>query len=117
MSTQVELPRAAERLGGGGRGQARPRAALAVALDRAEDPRETLDYSYQRQLEMLSKVRRGVAQPSLTGGEDRLRLLVVAQDGGEPVVVELGRELEPGSPDVVDRHRLVAPCRGRRRRR
>jgi len=31
------------------------------ALDRAEDPRETLDYSYERQLEMLQKVRRGVA--------------------------------------------------------
>jgi phage shock protein A len=31
------------------------------ALDRAEDPRETLDYSYQRQRELLSKVRRGVA--------------------------------------------------------
>ena len=31
------------------------------ALDKAEDPRETLDYSYQRQLEMLQKVRRGVA--------------------------------------------------------
>ncbi len=31
------------------------------ALDRAEDPRETLDYSYQRQTELLSKVRRGVA--------------------------------------------------------
>jgi phage shock protein A len=31
------------------------------ALDRAEDPRETLDYSYTKQLEMLQKVRRGVA--------------------------------------------------------
>jgi phage shock protein A len=31
------------------------------ALDKAEDPRETLDYSYQRQLELLQKVRRGVA--------------------------------------------------------
>ena len=31
------------------------------ALDRAEDPREVLDYSYERQLEMLQKVRRGVA--------------------------------------------------------
>jgi len=31
------------------------------ALDSAEDPRETLDYSYQRQIELLSKVRRGVA--------------------------------------------------------
>ena len=31
------------------------------ALDRMEDPRETLDYSYQQQLELLQKVRRGVA--------------------------------------------------------
>lgn len=31
------------------------------ALDRAEDPREILDYSYQRQLEQLEKVKRGVA--------------------------------------------------------
>jgi phage shock protein A len=31
------------------------------ALDRAEDPREVLDYSYQRQQEMLTKVRRGLA--------------------------------------------------------
>jgi phage shock protein A len=30
-------------------------------LDRAEDPRETLDYSYERQLELLQKVRRGLA--------------------------------------------------------
>ena len=31
------------------------------ALNKLEDPRETLDYSYQRQLELLQKVRRGVA--------------------------------------------------------
>ena len=31
------------------------------ALDKYEDPRETLDYSYERQLELLKKVRRGVA--------------------------------------------------------
>jgi phage shock protein A len=37
------------------------RAKANRALDAAEDPRETLDYSYQRQLEMLTKVRRGVA--------------------------------------------------------
>src|SRR6266511_1814252 len=30
-------------------------------LDKAEDPREVLDYSYERQVEMLAKVRRGVA--------------------------------------------------------
>ena len=37
------------------------RSKANTALDRAEDPRQTLDYSYQRQLELLSKVRRGVA--------------------------------------------------------
>ncbi len=37
------------------------RSKANTALDRAEDPRETLDYSYQKQLEMLQKVRRGVA--------------------------------------------------------
>jgi phage shock protein A len=31
------------------------------ALDRAEDPREMLDYSYEQQLEMVHKVRRGLA--------------------------------------------------------
>jgi phage shock protein A len=37
------------------------RSKANKALDRAEDPRETLDYSYQKQLELLQKVRRGVA--------------------------------------------------------
>ena len=37
------------------------RAKANKALDKMEDPRETLDYSYQSQLELLQKVRRGVA--------------------------------------------------------
>jgi phage shock protein A len=37
------------------------KAKASKVLDRAEDPRETLDYSYQKQLEMLQKVRRGLA--------------------------------------------------------
>jgi len=37
------------------------RAKANKTLDRLEDPRETLDYSYQRQLELLQQVRRGVA--------------------------------------------------------
>jgi phage shock protein A len=37
------------------------KAKANKALDKAEDPRETLDYSYQKQLELLQKVRRGVA--------------------------------------------------------
>jgi phage shock protein A len=37
------------------------RAKADKALDRMEDPRETLDYSYKQQVEMLTRVRRGVA--------------------------------------------------------
>ena len=37
------------------------RAKANRALDKMEDPRETLDYSYQQQVEMLTRVRRGVA--------------------------------------------------------
>src|SRR6478752_10852138 len=37
------------------------RSKANKALDKAEDPRETLDYSYQRQLDLLAKVRRGGA--------------------------------------------------------
>jgi phage shock protein A len=37
------------------------RAKANKALDRVEDPREALDLSYERQLEMLQKMRRGVA--------------------------------------------------------
>ena len=37
------------------------KAKLSKLLDRAEDPRETLDYSYEKQLEMLQNVKRGVA--------------------------------------------------------
>ncbi|HWA66941.1 MAG TPA: PspA/IM30 family protein [Mycobacteriales bacterium] len=37
------------------------RAKANKILDRHEDPRETLDYSYERQLELLTKVKRGVA--------------------------------------------------------
>ncbi len=45
------------------------------ALDQAEDPRETLDYSYERQLEMLQQMRRGVADVATS----RKRLELQAQ--------------------------------------
>jgi phage shock protein A len=37
------------------------KAKANKALDKAEDPREVLDYSYQKQLELLTNVRKGVA--------------------------------------------------------
>ena len=41
-------------------------------MDRMEDPRETLDYSYQKQLELLQNVKRGVAE--VTTSKKRLEL-------------------------------------------
>jgi phage shock protein A len=37
------------------------KAKVSKVLDAAEDPRETLDYSYEKQLELLQKVKRGLA--------------------------------------------------------
>ena len=40
-------------------------AKMNKVLDRAENPNETLDYSYEKQLELLQGVKRGLAEPSL----------------------------------------------------
>ncbi len=37
------------------------KAKISKLLDRAENPAETLDYSYQRQLEQLQNVKKGIA--------------------------------------------------------
>src|SRR6201747_80257 len=37
------------------------KAKISRLLDKAEDPGETLDYSYQKQLESLQNVKKGIA--------------------------------------------------------
>ena len=37
------------------------KAKVSKLLDRAEDPAETLDYSYQKQIELLQNVKKGIA--------------------------------------------------------
>jgi phage shock protein A len=37
------------------------KAKISKVLDRAEDPGETLDYSYQKQVELLQNVKKGIA--------------------------------------------------------
>ena len=37
------------------------KAKVSKLLDRAEDPGETLDYSYQKQVEQLQNVKKGIA--------------------------------------------------------
>ena len=60
------------------------KSKASKALDRAEDPRETLDYSYEKQLELLQKVRRGVADVA-TSRKRKMR-------GREPQAPAAGRE-------------------------
>ncbi len=45
----------------GGRMSVTIKAKISKLLDRAEDPGETLDYSYQKQLESLQNVKKGIA--------------------------------------------------------
>jgi phage shock protein A len=48
------------------------RAKFSKALDRAENPNETLDYSYEEQLRQLQNVKRGIAD--VTTAKKRLEL-------------------------------------------
>lgn len=73
------------------------KAKASKLLDQAEDPRETLDYSYEKQLEMLQKVRRGVAD--VTTSKKRLELQmskleasVEKLDGQARAAMQQGRE-------------------------
>jgi phage shock protein A/DNA-binding XRE family transcriptional regulator len=53
--------------------------ALESVLRTAEDPREALDLSYQRQLEALSKVRRGVADVATSRKRVELQVSALEQ--------------------------------------
>jgi len=53
-------------------------AKANAALDKAEDPRQTLDYSYEKQVELLQKVRRGVADVATS--RKRLELQIQGLD-------------------------------------
>jgi len=59
------------------------RSKANKALDRAEDPRETLDYSYQRQLDLLSKVRRGVADVATSRKRVELQIAQLNQQSAK----------------------------------
>lgn len=48
------------------------KAKMSKLINAAEDPRETLDYSYEKQLELLQNVKRGVAD--VTTSKKRLQL-------------------------------------------
>ena len=56
----------------GGRMSTVMKAKISKLLDRAEDPAETLDYGYQKQVELLQNVKKGIAD--VTTSKKRLQM-------------------------------------------
>jgi len=69
-------------------------------LDNAEDPRETLDYSYEKQLEMLRNVKRGVVE--MVTAKRRLEIQAKkAQDNLAKLDTQARKALEMGREDLA----------------
>ena len=76
------------------------RAKADKALDRAEDPRETLDYSYKRQLELLTKVRRGVADVATSRKRVELQATQLQQQA-DKLTQQAQKALSMGREDLA----------------
>ena len=73
------------------------KAKISKLLDRAEDPAETLEYSYQKQIEQLQNVKKGLAdvvtaKKRLQLQEEKLQQQVVKQDTQARQALAAGRE-------------------------
>src|ERR1017187_9201681 len=66
------------------------KAKVSKLLDRAEDPAETLDYSYQKQVEQLQNVKKGIAD--VVTAKKRLQKGVVKLDTQARQAVSAGQE-------------------------
>src|SRR5881296_3919916 len=73
------------------------KSKFSKMLDRAENPTETLDYSYQKQLELLQNVKRGIAdvvtsKKRLQMQSDKLEQSVAKLDTQARQALAAGRE-------------------------
>lgn len=76
------------------------KAKINKVLDKFEDPRETLDYSYEKQLELLQNVKRGVAE--VTTAKKRLELQKVKLEQNVQKLDEQARDaLKAGREDLT----------------
>jgi len=72
-------------------------AKINKLLNRIEDPRETLDYSYEKQLELLNQTRRGVTEVATSKKRLQLQKAKLTQEiekynGQAKAAVEANRE-------------------------
>src|SRR3712207_9013677 len=104
----------------GGRFSTTVKAKISKMLDRAEDPAETLDYSYNKQLELLQNVKKGIAdvvtsKKRLQLEQGKLEQQVVKLDTQARQAMGQGREdlararSEEHTSELQSRHYLV--CR------
>ncbi len=70
------------------------------ALDRAENPNETLDYSYAKMLEMQQKVRRGVADVATSRKRLELQMKQL-QQGSDKLTNQAQAALAQGREDLA----------------
>lgn len=76
------------------------KAKINKVLNKFEDPRETLDYSYEKQLELLQNVKRGVAE--VTTAKKRLELQKVKLEQNIQKLDEQARSaLKAGREDLA----------------
>lgn len=76
------------------------RSKANKALDKHEDPRETLDYSYQKQLELLQKVRRGVADVATSRKRVELQASQLQREA-DKLTLSAQRALAAGREDLA----------------
>jgi phage shock protein A len=70
------------------------------ALDKYEDPRETLDYAYQKQLENMTQLRRSLADVATARKRIELQIKQVQQDSDKREQ-QARRALEMGREDLA----------------
>src|SRR5437588_11619837 len=73
------------------------KAKISKLLDRAEDPGETLEYSYQKQIELLQNVKKGIAdvvtsKKRLQLQEEKIQQQVVKLDTQARQALSAGNE-------------------------
>src|SRR5580692_8247136 len=73
---------------------------LGSVLRPPEDPREALDYSYERQLELLQRVRRGVADVATSRKRVELQVSQLERNAAK-LVRQVQDALEAGREDVA----------------
>jgi len=83
-----------------GRASTIVKAKLSKLLDRAEDPAETLDFSYEEQLRQLQNVKRGIAD--VTTAKKRLEMQYTSmQQQAEKLDGQARQALQQGREDLA----------------